>query len=104
MRPGPRLGLIDSVSARMRRQRFRKLISGQRPAKPLLPLVHTTDVYRFRDALEDGWLEPRECPVFDKEPLLEAPTALDHYLPVCFLFRTSAVHPIKRIFPFDSGA
>jgi len=82
-----------------------------------LPLVHTTDVYRFTNVLEDGVLEPRECDVFKGEPLLyffygrpsyrinasEGATGLDHYLPVCFLFRNSAVTPIKRIFPFDSG-
>jgi hypothetical protein len=28
---------------------------------------------------------------------------LDHYLPVCLLFRAGTVNPIKRIFPFDSG-
>jgi hypothetical protein len=101
----------------MPRQRLRKLISTQRSAKPVLPLVHTTDVYRFTNVLDDGRLEPRECRVFDKEPLLyffygrpsyranskEPPTALDHYLPVCLLFRSSAVNPIKRVFPFDSG-
>lgn len=99
------------------RQRLRKLINSQRSAKPLLPFVHTTDVYRFANVLDDGRLEPRECPVFDKEPLLyffygrpsyransnEAPTALDHYLPVCLLFNGSAISPIKRVFPFDSG-
>jgi hypothetical protein len=62
-------------------------------------------------------LEPRECDVFKGEPLLyffygrpsyrantnEGATALDHYLPVCLLFKNSSVTPIKRIFPFDSG-
>jgi hypothetical protein len=101
----------------MPRRRLRNLINSQHSAKPVLPLVHTTDVYRFSNVLDDGRLEPRECPVFDKEPLLyffygrpsyranskEAATALDHYLPVCLLFRSSVVNPIKRIFPFDSG-
>ena len=102
----------------MPRQRLRKLISKQPEAAPRLPLTHTTDVYRFVNALEDGMLVPPGCTVFKGEPLLyffygrpsyrvnsdEAPTSLDHYLPICFLFRNTAVTPIKRIFPFDSGA
>jgi hypothetical protein len=101
----------------MSRQRLRNLVHKQRSARPLLPLVHTTDVYSLTNVLEDGRLEPRECDVFKGEPLLyffygrpsyrvnanEGATALDHYLPVCLLFRNAAVTPIKRIFPFDSG-
>jgi hypothetical protein len=70
------------------------------------------------NALEDGELVPQPCNVFIGEPLLyffygrpsyrvnsdEAPTSLEHYLPVCLLFRSTAVRPIKRVFPFDSGA
>ncbi len=101
----------------MPRRRLRNLIHKQPPALPLLPLVHTTDVYGLANVLEDGVLEPRECDVFKGEPLLyffygrpsyrvnsnEGATGLDHYLPVCLLFRNRAVTPIKRIFPFDSG-
>jgi hypothetical protein len=101
----------------MSRRRLRNLIHAQPSARPLLPLVHTTDVYRLRNVLEDERLEPRECDVYKGEPLLyffygrpsyrvnakEGATALDHYLPVCLLFRNTAVTPIKRIFPFDSG-
>ncbi|WP_145984275.1 hypothetical protein [Bradyrhizobium nitroreducens] len=101
----------------MPRQRLRNLIQKQPAATPYLPLVHTTDVYRMTNVLEDGVLEPRECDVFKGEPLLyffygrpsyrinsnEGATGLDHYLPVCILFRSNAVAPIKRIFPFDSG-
>lgn len=102
----------------MPRQRFRQLVSTQPEAQPRLPLIHGTDVYRFVDALTDGSLTPRPCNVFAGEPLLyffygrpsyransdEFPTSLDHYLPVCLLFRSAAVQPIKRVFPFDSGA
>ncbi|KWV61240.1 hypothetical protein AS156_00025 [Bradyrhizobium macuxiense] len=101
----------------MARRRLRNLILKQNSSRPLLPLVHTTDVYRLTNVLEDGVLEPRECDVFKGEPLLyffygrpsyrvnanEGATGLDHYLPVCLIFRSSAVTPIKRIFPFDSG-
>jgi hypothetical protein len=101
----------------MSRRRLRNLIHRQPSAQPPLPLVHTTDVYRLTNVLEDGRLEPRECDVFKGEPLLyffygrpsyrvntnEGATALDHYLPVCLLFKSNSVSPIKRIFPFDSG-
>jgi len=101
----------------MPRQRLKRLINSQQAATPILPLLHTTDVYRFTNVLEDGQLEPRACPVFKGEPLLyffygrpsyranpkEEATGLDHYLPVCLLFRAQNVTPIKRIFPFDSG-
>ena len=101
----------------MSRRRLRNLINGQPTAQPLLPLVHTTDVYRLTNVLEDGRLEPRQCDVFGGEPLLyffygrpsyrvnanEGATSLDHYLPVCLLFRNKSVSPIKRVFPFDSG-
>jgi hypothetical protein len=101
----------------MPRRRLRNLVHKQRSARPLLPLVHTTDVYRLTNVLEDGVLEPRDCDVFKGEPLLyffygrpsyrvnanEGATGLDHYLPVCLLFRNAAVVPIKRLFPFDSG-
>jgi hypothetical protein len=67
--------------------------------------------------MDDGYLEPRPCDVFVGEPLLyffygrpsyransdEPPTSLEHYLPVCLLFKNAAVRPIKRVFPFDSG-
>jgi len=102
----------------MARQRLRRLVGRQPAAAPRLPLVHTTDSYRFLNAFEDGELMPKACNVFAGEPLLyffygrpsyrvnsnEPPTSLDHYLPVCMLFRAESVQPIKRIFPFDSGA
>ena len=101
----------------MARKRLRGLIAGQSEAKPALPLIHTTDVYGFVNAIEDGTLVPPPCKVFVGEPLLyffygrpsyrvnadELPTSLEHYLPVCILFRSASVHPIKRIFPFNSG-
>ena len=101
----------------MARHRLRALVAKQAEAKPPLPYVHTTDVYRFINALDDGLLVPRPCTVFVGEPLLyffygrpsyrvnanELPSALSHYLPVCLLFRNGSVRPIKRVFPFDTG-
>lgn len=101
----------------MARRRFRNLVEAHPVAEPRLPLIHGTDVYRFVNAMEDGSLHGRPCNVFIGEPLLyffygrpsyrvnstQAATSLDHYLPVCLLFKCDAVAPIKRIFPFDSG-
>lgn len=101
----------------MARDRFRKLVAGQGVAAPSLPYVHTTDVYGLTNALEDKKLTPEPCNVFVGEPLLyffygkpayranpgEDATGLDHYLPVCLLFRNDAIQKIKRVFPFDSG-
>jgi len=99
------------------RKRLRELVNSQPPATPLLPLTHTTDVYGLINALDDQELVPHSCDVFVGEPLLyffygrpsyrvnsnQPPTSLDHYLPVCLLFRSASTFPIKRIFPFDTG-
>lgn len=102
----------------MARDRFRKLVDAQTEATPTLPFVRNTDVYGLVNALADDKLVPQGCTVFVGEPLLyffygrpsyrvnanEKPTSLEHYLPVCLLFRSAAIHPIKRVFPFDTGA
>lgn len=101
----------------MARDRLRKLIAGQGAAQPLLPYVHTTDAYQLLGALDDGRLTAPPCQVFVGEPLIyffygrpsyrvnanEKPTSLNHYLPVCLIFKANNVLPIKRIFPFDTG-
>ncbi|MFA1676271.1 hypothetical protein ACDY97_26895 [Rhizobium mongolense] len=98
--------------------RLRKLVARSEPARPKLPLVHSTDAYTLADALEDGSLEPRACDVFIGEALIytfygrpsfrpnmsEPATSLDHYLPVCLIFKSSFAQDIKRVFPFDTGA
>jgi hypothetical protein len=107
--------LISGAS--LPKNRFGELINQQESAQPVRPLVHSTDVYRFRNALDENALNPRPCAVFDGEPLIyffygrpsyrvnstQDAASLDHYLPVCLLFRAGSVAPIKRIFPFDSG-
>ena len=98
--------------------RFRNLIGSHLPANPKLPLVHTTDTYRFVDALSDGVLSASPCKVFNNEPLLyffygrpsykqnndALPTGLLHYFPVCLIIPPSNDITPKRVFPFDSGA
>jgi hypothetical protein len=67
---------------------------------------------------DSGKISPRPCAVFEPERLTymfygrasyrpnlnEDPTDLQHYLPVCLIFRVTASIAIKRVFPFDSGA
>jgi hypothetical protein len=99
--------------------RFRALIQKTSPAGPRLPLIHSTDAYAVGTMLEDGGkIEPQPCSIFKPERLTylfygrpayrpnqnELPTDLQHYLPVCLIFRPSATIAIKRMFPFDSGA
>jgi hypothetical protein len=101
------------------RDRLRRLVKSTAPAAPQLPLMHSTDVFAIGNILDDGGkLVPQPCSVFEPERLTylfygraayrpnltEQPTNLDHFLPVCLIFRVDASIKIKRIFPFDSGA
>ena len=101
----------------MPKDRLKRLVRAAPSAEPLLPLTHLTDAYRFENARLSDELQPRGCKVFG-EPLLylfygrpsyrvhadEEPSGLEHYLPVCILFRNCDVPSPKRVFPFDSGA
>lgn len=87
-------------------------------AHPVLPLMHTTDAYRFRDIIRNGKLEPSQCNVFKGECLTYLfygrpayklntdgkATSQSMRFPVCFLVKNSYVKIAKRVFPFDSGA
>lgn len=98
--------------------RFKKLVAQASPAQPRLPLVHSTDGYLFGDALIEGRLEPQDCNIFTGEALLytfygrpsfrpnmaEFATTMDHYLPVCLIFKRSFSGEVRRVFPFDTGA
>lgn len=100
------------------KRRLRDFVASADLAAPQLPLVHSTDMYRFLDALDAGQLNPSPCPVFQGDPLIyffygrpsfrpnidEPPTSLKHYFPVCLIMRAGTPIPIRRIFPFDSGA
>jgi hypothetical protein len=98
--------------------RFRKLVDEKSEAAPRLPMVHTTDSYIFQDVLDEGKLQPQDCPVFFGEKLTylfygrpsfrphvdEQPTSLKHYFPVCIIFKPDRIPDISRVFPFDTGA
>lgn len=84
--------------------------------KPTLPLIHMTDGYCMRLILDQKELVPQDCPVLGSPALYFSygrpafrpngnikPSALTSYAPVCFVIDAAAV-PIKKAFPFDSGA
>lgn len=99
------------------RTRLRKIVARADCAAPALPYVHNSDFYGLVNVLEDRMIAARECHHFNHEPLIylfygrpsyrvnpnEEATGLNHYLPVCFVIKNSAITKIKRAFPFDSG-
>jgi hypothetical protein len=100
------------------KRRLRALVSTAADARPIVPLVHTTDSYILEDVLADGQLEPQSCKVFTGEVLTyffygrpafppnvnAEPTSLKHYFPICIIFKPEWTPAIRRVFPFDSGA
>lgn len=98
--------------------RFARLVEKAEPTHPRLPLVHTTDAFQFIGMMDGGAIKPQDCPVFDGETLTyyfygrpafrpnarEDATGLEHYFPVCLIFKPETAVDIRRIFPFDSGA
>lgn len=99
-------------------RRFGRLLQDAPPTEPRLPLVHTTDAFQFVEMWGEGNLTPQDCPVFTGEQLTyyfygrpafrpnarEDATGLEHYFPVCLIFKPETSVAIRRIFPFDSGA
>lgn len=82
-----------------------------------LPLVHTTRSYNLRLIFDGDNLEPQPCDVFEGDDLnyffvgrpaykyhSDSGTAEHWELPCCFIFEAASVGPVKRVFPFDSGA
>jgi hypothetical protein len=98
--------------------RLRKLVDAAQEATPRLPLVHSTDTYLLEEALNKKALQPQECSVFKGEHLTyffygrpsyrpnpnADPSGLGHHFPICLILRPSWRPPVKRIFPFDTGA
>jgi hypothetical protein len=96
---------------------FSDYVRRQRPSPRELPLVHTTECHHLDSIVKSQSLNPRHCGVF-KEPLLyffygrpayrdpskNAPMKDISFCPICFVFRTGDRVPVKRVFPFDTGA
>lgn len=86
------------------------------PSVDLLPLVHTTQGFHFAEILQQRRLLASDCDVFVGEKLCYLflgrpayrvlPQADPEYweLPIAFVTKFSDGLPIKRVFPFDSGA
>ena len=89
-----------------------------KPQKGKLPLVHSTDLYHFRDIQQLSELRPSECDVYRNEKLLYffygRPSYRAHaskdtvtakaLLPVCLVMSQNIMGKAVRIMPFDSGA
>jgi hypothetical protein len=85
------------------------------PSKPL-PFVHTTESSKLPDILNANALLALECNVFQGEKLCYFFVGRPAYkydiqgeasywtLPSVFVVRFQNIPPIKRIYPFDSGA
>jgi hypothetical protein len=96
---------------------FSEYLQTQATSRRELPLVHATECHHFDSIRRSHMLRPRPCPVFN-EPLLyffygrpsyrdsskTTPIKDISYCPICFVFRTGRNIPIKRLFPFDTGA
>jgi hypothetical protein len=83
----------------------------------ILPLIHTTDAYNFREIIDNGFeLKPKHCDVFNESLLYlfygkasyvkSQPfnSFLGPYFPVTFVIDPNSINEVTRIFPFDSGA
>jgi hypothetical protein len=87
-------------------------------ALPLLPVVHTTDWFVFRNLMEiDSVLRNDLCPVFKEELLYlfygrpcyrmhanVEPNSLSAFFLISIVFEPTSLSAPHRVFPFDSGA
>lgn len=82
-----------------------------------LPLIHTTQAFRFRSIVEEQVLRGQHSNYFGEDriyffygrpayrPALDFQPRTDlFYLPVCLLVRLSSVGELRAIYPFDTGA
>lgn len=93
------------------------VVSVTDPMDTVIPLVHTTDAYRFDDVLSEGALIPTYCDVFEEKlvyAFLGRPAyrtrqqnndRLHFDLPIVVILQQENLQskPV-RIFPFDTGA
>src|SRR4051794_38754532 len=104
------------MKARKAIDRLRRFLASYSSTPGFLPFTHITRAYSFDEMLDGETLEPTLCDVF-KEPLVylfySRPAyrakqgnnaRLEFEWPIVFLFDAEKIAPIKRVFPFDSGA
>jgi hypothetical protein len=98
--------------------RFWNFLSNSNAPDGKLPLIHTTDLFCFRQIRNNEKLQPMECDVYKGEKLLYffygRPSYRPHgqkqtitakaFLPVCFVMSREFADCAMRIMPFDTGA
>ena len=98
--------------------RFWDFVNASAPASEgKLPLVHSTDLYHFRDIQKQSELQPAECDVYRQQllyffygrPSYRANSRKDTVtakalLPVCLVMSRDILGQAVRIMPFDTGA
>lgn len=96
---------------------FENIFAGLALKSNALPLLHTCDVYQFREIAKTSILPKTPCDVFVGEDLvycfygkpsfrLKADgsySSIAHF-PVVFIFNGEKLPAPKRVYPFDSGA
>jgi hypothetical protein len=85
------------------------------PNSATMPLVHTTTAYRAKKVIQNGFLDPQNCDVFNEELLYlfygrpaykkHSSSQISKYweLPTVFILDYDVVKK-GRIYPFDTGA
>lgn len=112
--------VTDSTQMKPRRRpavgRLRLFIDGNPPDPDLLPAIHITRAYSFDEMIEGDYLTPARCHVFKEDlvyffygrPAYRAKDGVNARLefewPIVFLVDPKKVEPIRRLFPFDTGA
>lgn len=92
-------------------------IKKEKPSAPIMALTHSTKSEYFFEMLQNRLLCKRECNVFKEElvylfygrpsykPYRECEsTTLGAFRPISIIFDPNFEFPIKRIYPFDTGA
>ncbi|WP_155904899.1 hypothetical protein [Methylopila sp. M107] len=96
---------------------FYKFVSRSSATYPDLPIVHTTDLYTFRNIADtDRTIKTKMCPVFGEELLYffygrpayrphggVNPNSLSAFYLSSFVINPGAIKP-RRVYPFDTGA
>lgn len=93
-----------------------KWLSTIDPVKNRLAWCHTTDAFRLRNIILEGFFRPSYCKVFDEKLLYlfygrpafrrgeSNQIRLSSKAPIAVIFSPSLIDLGRRIYPFDSGA
>ncbi|WP_198172726.1 pentapeptide repeat-containing protein [Bradyrhizobium sp. AT1] len=110
------LSIPPASSESQASRRFGSLVAEADKTEIVLPLLHFTSTYEFREIVDTEVLAPARSADYPGEELLylfygrpsyrmkEERTSLTWKMPVCLVIRPEALGIPKRIFPFDSGA